>query len=90
MYGQFIIYLSTAQVIKCRPMYFAERLYKGMRGAGTKDTRIIRIIISRSEVIEVSYLFMNFFKDNIKISLSVCTLVIRKSDVYLYTLQILL
>ena len=40
-------------VVRCvhsRPMYFAEKLYKSMKGAGTDDTTLIRIIVSRCEV----------------------------------------
>ena len=40
----------TAQNIKCRPMFFAQRLYKSMKGAGTDDLTLIRIVMSRSEV----------------------------------------
>lgn len=36
--------------LKCRPKYFAERLVWCMKGLGTHDSDLIRVIVSRSEV----------------------------------------
>jgi len=40
-------------IVKCArdlPTYFAERLYKSMKGMGTDDQALIRVMITRSEV----------------------------------------
>ncbi|KAM9364375.1 annexin A11a isoform 2-T2 [Pholidichthys leucotaenia] len=42
--------LAVVKCIKNTPAYFAERLYKAMKGAGTNDKTLIRIMVSRSEV----------------------------------------
>jgi annexin A7/11 len=40
----------VVQCIKDRPTYFAERLYQAMKGMGTADQTLIRIVLGRSEV----------------------------------------
>ena len=40
---------------KNRPEYFADKLHQAMKGAGTQDSTLIRIIVSRSEVILLLY-----------------------------------
>ena len=53
--------------VRSRSAYFAEKLYKSMKGAGTDDRTLVRLVVSRSEVCvlwsRTSYV-TNFF-DNI-------------------------
>jgi len=41
---------ALAQSVANRPLYFAQRLHKSMKGAGTNDSSLIRVIVSRSEI----------------------------------------
>lgn len=42
--------LAIGKCAKSRPAFFAERLYKSMKGLGTDDRTLIRIMVSRCEV----------------------------------------
>lgn len=41
--------IAVCECSRDRVEYFCDRLYKSMKGAGTKDSTLIRIIVSRSE-----------------------------------------
>jgi len=42
--------LAIVRCAESQPKYFASRLYKSMKGAGTNDKALIRAMVSRSEV----------------------------------------
>lgn len=43
-------YLTLITCIRDRPTYFAERLHKAISGIGTRDSTLIRVLVSRSEI----------------------------------------
>jgi len=42
--------LAVVSAVRSKPLYFAEKLYKSMKGAGTDDRTLVRVMVSRSEV----------------------------------------
>ena len=46
-YNNFFLLVLSA---RNRPEYFADRLYSSMKGMGTNDSKLIRVVASRSEV----------------------------------------
>ena len=45
-----VMLFAAVMCVRNRPDYFAERLYRSMKGAGTDDETLVRVIVSRSEV----------------------------------------
>ncbi len=47
--------------------YFAERLHKSMKGVGTDDEELTRLVVSRSEVdlVEIKEAFFNKFNKSL-------------------------
>lgn len=41
---------SSVKCVKSVPTYFAERLHESMKGAGTDESTLNRIMVSRSEI----------------------------------------
>ena len=50
--------LLLVRCVHSRPAYFAEKLYNSMKGVGTDDTTLIRVIVSRCEVTPLHHLAM--------------------------------
>ena len=46
-------FLTIIKSVNNLPAYFAEQIYESMKGIGTKDKDLIRLIICRHEVNEV-------------------------------------
>ncbi|XP_076875984.1 annexin A4 [Brachyhypopomus gauderio] len=44
------VFLAIVRCIKSKPAFFAERLHKSMKGIGTTDSILVRVIVSRCEV----------------------------------------
>ncbi|XP_068131035.1 annexin A4 [Hyperolius riggenbachi] len=42
--------LAVVKCMRSKPGYFAERLYKSMKGLGTDDSTLIRVMVSRCEI----------------------------------------
>ncbi|XP_028991095.1 annexin A4-like [Betta splendens] len=64
--------VAVVKCIKNTPVYFAERLNNAMKGAGTKDRTLIRIMVSRSEVdmLDIRQAYMQKFGKSLYTAIS--------------------
>ncbi|XP_060917126.1 annexin A4 [Labrus mixtus] len=44
------VFLAIVKCIRNKPAFFAERLYKSMKGLGTTDSVLMRIMVARAEI----------------------------------------
>ena len=58
---------AVIRVVQNPPAFFADRLYRSMKGAGTDDNTLIRIVVSRCEVdmVEIKDEFMKLYKKSL-------------------------
>ena len=64
--------------VRSRSAYFAERLYKSMKGAGTDDETLVRVIVGRSEV---CHMYMHNYSLHVHVHVYTCmpfTLIVVK------------
>ncbi|XP_071952079.1 uncharacterized protein [Antedon mediterranea] len=59
--------LTIISCVRNTPKYFAERLYKSMKGLGTDDTTLIRCMVSRCEIdmVEIKEEFKRSYKQTL-------------------------
>uniref|UniRef100_U3FXH4 Annexin n=1 Tax=Micrurus fulvius TaxID=8637 RepID=U3FXH4_MICFL len=68
-------------IVKCavsKPAFFAEKLYLAMKGSGTRDKTLIRIMVSRAEI-DMNEI-KGFYKEKYKVSLCQAILDETKGD----------
>ncbi|XP_030835585.1 annexin-B12 isoform X2 [Strongylocentrotus purpuratus] len=59
--------LTIVQCVRNTPAYFAEKLYKSMKGLGTDDDTLMRVIISRVEIdmVEIKQEFQRAYNQSL-------------------------
>uniref|UniRef100_A0A8D0B2C2 Annexin n=1 Tax=Salvator merianae TaxID=96440 RepID=A0A8D0B2C2_SALMN len=62
-------------ILQCalnRPVFFAERLYHAMKGAGTDDSALVRIVVTRSEIdlVQIKQVFTQMYQKTLATMIS--------------------
>lgn len=65
--------LLIVKCVKNRAEFFAEQLYKSMKGLGTNDSRLIRLVVTRCEVDmgEIKSMFLKQYGESLEDFISV-------------------
>ncbi|XP_048419602.2 annexin A5-like [Stegostoma tigrinum] len=65
------VMLAIVKCVKNTPAYFAEKLYNAMKGAGTDDNTLMRIMVSRSEIdlVEIKAIYKAKYGDTLNSSI---------------------
>lgn len=84
--------LILVKVVKDRAGFFAEQLYKSMKGLGTDDRRLIRLVVTRSEIDmgEIKIAFMAKYGKSLEDMITVSNLIIYLIYIYIYLLIIVI
>uniref|UniRef100_K7GGQ3 Annexin n=1 Tax=Pelodiscus sinensis TaxID=13735 RepID=K7GGQ3_PELSI len=62
-------------IVQCalnRPAFFADRIYHSMKGAGTDDSTLVRIVVTRSEIdlVQIKQLFTQMYQKTLATMIS--------------------
>ncbi|KAJ6661786.1 hypothetical protein lerEdw1_013308 [Lerista edwardsae] len=68
----FTDYFLAVKCAQSRPAFFAERLYHAMKGAGTDDSTLVRIIVTRSEIdlVQIKQMFTQMYQKTLATMIS--------------------
>lgn len=66
-------FLAVIRSIKSQPAFFAKRLNKSMKGLGTNDRQLIRLVVARCEVdmVEVKREYQSMFGESLAAAIKV-------------------
>lgn len=89
-YWTLLIKINIFQIVKCvknRSSFFAEQLHKSMKGLGTDDSRLIRLVVTRSEVDmgEIKNVFLQQYGESLEDFISVSYQYKKNYISYIYT-----